>query len=258
MSEELKARLRSVADRRRKGNRFDSIEYEAVDRIEELEREQEKDARFIKELCAQIGELNDKIAEWSVRSDANKGAFAKGFSAGQQALKDTGKLVVIDSPELQELRDAMTKSRAETAAAYERAADVITGRKSEINNFSKTLSGSDKIIFAEGVSLLDVVATAIRAIATPEQSAALDAAKAEARAQGMREAAEIAAEALERAEGQELAGGWTVSTMRLNGLGLSAGEWASECTLETVEAIALEAEKACASAILAAIKGAKA
>lgn len=36
MSNDLVKRLRETADKRRKGNRFDSIEYEAADYIEEL------------------------------------------------------------------------------------------------------------------------------------------------------------------------------------------------------------------------------
>jgi hypothetical protein len=55
---------------------------------------------------------------------SNEEAYAKGFAAGQDALRQLGKLVVVDSPELQELRDALTASRAETAAAYERAGDA--------------------------------------------------------------------------------------------------------------------------------------
>jgi hypothetical protein len=62
---------------------------------------------------------------------------------------------------------ALTISRAETAAAYERAA---------IAAHDKAYMGAHD---------------AIRALATPDQSAALDAVRAEARAQGMREAADL-------------------------------------------------------------------
>jgi len=57
---------------------------------------------------------------------------------------------------------------AEIAAAYERAAEMC-----------------DRYPYVEGVK------TAIRALATPEQTAALDAVKVEAREQGMREAAAV-------------------------------------------------------------------
>jgi hypothetical protein len=55
---------------------------------------------------------------------SNEEVYAKGFAAGQDALRQLGKLVVVDSPELQELRDALTTSRAETAAVIERAGDA--------------------------------------------------------------------------------------------------------------------------------------
>jgi hypothetical protein len=92
----------------------------------------------------------------------------------------THELEVVDEAAdyIDALELALTQSRAETAAAYDRAADVITGRKSEIDDVSNTMIGANKIIFAEIVSLLDVVATAIRALATPDQTAALDAVRA--------------------------------------------------------------------------------
>lgn len=71
---------------------------------------------------------------------------------------------------IEALELALTQSRAETAAAYERAAECIECAPKRMR-------------------LVDI--EAIRALATPEQSAALDAIKAETRAQGMREAAEI-------------------------------------------------------------------
>ncbi len=110
-------------------------------------------------------------------------AYARGFSAGQQALKDTGKLVVVDSPELAELRLALTQSRAETAAAYERAAKLLDqrGQEEQINYGL----GRETQNFYRARDM-------VRALATPDQIAALDAVRAEARAQGMREAAEIA------------------------------------------------------------------
>lgn len=73
--------------------------------------------------------------------------------------------------ELAELKAALTQSRAETAAAYERAAD----------QFEKIRA---PLTYGEIFSM-------IRALATPYQTAALDAVKAEAREEGMRQAAKI-------------------------------------------------------------------
>ena len=81
---------------------------------------------------------------------------------------------------VEQLEASLTRANAATAAAYEVAARVITDRKSEIADVSNTLVGTEKIIFAEIVSLLDVVASAIRALATPDQTAALDKLIAEA------------------------------------------------------------------------------
>jgi replication fork clamp-binding protein CrfC len=163
MSDDLKARLR-IADPVCEEHHTQN---EAANRIEQLEREN-KNLRQIERNVQEAREHEFKRAE---------NAFAKGFSAGQQALKDTGKLVVIDSPELAELREALTQSRAETAAAYERAARVAFTAATGSN-----ACADDR----------KIISTAIRALATPDQNAALDAVKAEARAQGMREAAEIA------------------------------------------------------------------
>lgn len=58
---------------------------------------------------------------------------------------------------------ALTRANAATAAAFEVAARVITDRKSEMADVSRTLVGTEKVIFAEIVSLLDIVAAAILA-----------------------------------------------------------------------------------------------
>lgn len=79
---------------------------------------------------------------------------------------------------IEALELALTQSRAETAAAYERAADVC------FYPTYKAVTTSDWVSARK--------AAAIRALATSDQSAALAAMLAEARAQGMREAAEIA------------------------------------------------------------------
>jgi len=73
-----------------------------------------------------------------------------------------------------EMQDALTQSQAEVAAAYERAADVA------------------KEIADQFVGYMSRVERAIRALATTDQTAALDTIRAEARAQGLREAAVIA------------------------------------------------------------------
>ena len=73
---------------------------------------------------------------------------------------------------------ALTQSRAETAAAYERAANAI--KPPDGPTYHLDLAHIRK-----------QYSDAIRNLTTPEQSAALDAVKAEARAQGMREAAGI-------------------------------------------------------------------
>lgn len=119
-------------------NGCERYQLEAADRIEELERE------------------NKRLdAGWH---EANAFALKQGLRA-------------------EALELALTQSRAETAAAYERAAECIECAPKRMR-------------------LVDI--EAIRALATPEQSAALDAVKAEARAQGMHEASEIAAEFIHR------------------------------------------------------------
>ena len=79
---------------------------------------------------------------------------------------------------IEALELALIQSRAETAAAYERAANVDVLHTDEDGNCI-----TRKLGFLEK--------NCIRALATQEQSAALDAVKAEAWAQGMREAAEM-------------------------------------------------------------------
>jgi predicted nucleotide-binding protein len=44
---ELISELRSIADKRRKGNRFDSLEYAAADRIEKLVKERDAMLRVV-------------------------------------------------------------------------------------------------------------------------------------------------------------------------------------------------------------------
>jgi len=72
---------------------------------------------------------------------------------------------------IERLEAALTRANAATAAAYERAARAID----EDGEYVRSIGLSNRI----------------HALATPDQSAALDAVRAEARAQGMREAAKI-------------------------------------------------------------------
>ncbi len=139
-------------------------------------------------------------------------AYARGFSAGQQALKDTGKLVVVNSPELAELRLALTQSRAETAATvamlndadhqYNRRTNDMIARHAAAQAKSRAETAAAYERAARevdcggcGGGCYDPVncaaenAAEIRALATPDQTDALDAVWAEARAHGMREAA---------------------------------------------------------------------
>lgn len=140
---------------------------------------------------------------------------------------------VLLASDIEALIAALTRANAATAAAYEVAARL----------------------FDDGVSPTGkAVGDVIRALATPDQTAALDRLIAEAEARVWAEAAEIAAKSLERAPDNEGASGWTVSTARLNAICLQAGEWAKGAYLETVECIALVVEKECANAILAASK----
>ena len=87
--------------------------------------------------------------------------------------------------DLEDQRDAalaaLTQSRAETAAAYERAAkqcDKIAGNTADFPRDHRRAAGQ--------------CASNIRALATPDQSSALTAIEAAAEARGMRKAAEIA------------------------------------------------------------------
>lgn len=57
----------------------------------------------------------DDKGTW-VRVSDYSDAYRLGFSAGQAALKDVGALVVIDSPELAQLRDALRQAHAIIAA----------------------------------------------------------------------------------------------------------------------------------------------
>lgn len=91
---------------------------------------------------------------------------------------------------VEQLEAALTRANAAAAAAYEVAAQMVETTAYTSNGDTRSLEP-----VAAGLSGMDMhhatIATAIRALATPDQTAALDAVRAEARAQGMREAAEI-------------------------------------------------------------------
>jgi len=118
----------------------------------------------------------DRIEQLEADADM---MFAKGMSHGQQVLKDTGRLVIVDSPELVELREALTRANAATAAAFEVAADVDVLYVDEDGNRT-----TRKLRFLER--------NCIHALATPDQSAALDRLIAEAEARVWDKAAQIA------------------------------------------------------------------
>jgi hypothetical protein len=94
--------------------------------------------------------------------------------------------VVLLASDLEALLDnsALTQSRAETAAAYERAAQEAH------KNTPAPAGGPFSHTNTARVTAIDIE-NEIRALATPYQSAALDAVRAEAREQGMREAANV-------------------------------------------------------------------
>lgn len=97
------------------------------------------------------------------------------------------------APTLRALSASLTQSRAETAAAYERAAVTLDKEAASLRADASRFRGGtdphhDRMNFA---SAAIKQASAIRALATPEQTFALDAVRAEAREQGMREAAVI-------------------------------------------------------------------
>ena len=88
---------------------------------------------------------------------------------------------------LRALSAALTQSRAETAAAYERAAEMcIAPEAAHIAWYMKWGN------FPKRSARHEFIAAMIRALTTPEQSSALAAIEAAAEARGMRKAAEIA------------------------------------------------------------------
>jgi hypothetical protein len=107
---------------------------------------------------------------------------------------------------IEALEAALTQSRAETAAAYERAAGVLDDHGDGVvtGALGEQLCCSGHMCGCHGADVGSYLQHLIRALSTPDQSAALDAVRAEARAQGMREAAEVA-ERVEKALRQSYA-----------------------------------------------------
>jgi hypothetical protein len=134
--DDLKARLRGMDGDSMSIKTLD----EAADRIEQLERERDE----------ALNQLDSERYTVTIRENRIATLYSR----------------------IKALELALIRSRAETAAAFERAADVAKSWKDCGHDFD--------------------VEDEIRALATPDQTAALVAVLAEARAQGMREAAEIA------------------------------------------------------------------
>jgi len=160
MTDDLKARLRSNTPNMTAGH---AIMWQAADRIEQLEAE------------------NFALASWQcVFTDGRTGIVCdeNGNQFCQQAL-------------------ALTQSRAETAAAYERAAVIadnyVAMRTNQIevekSKAARHMDVAQLIRWRAGKVQSEAIRDAIRALATADQTAALDAVREEARAQGMREAA---------------------------------------------------------------------
>jgi len=101
---------------------------------------------------------------------------------------------------IEQLEAALTRAVAATAAAFEVAAQMVQSTAYTSNGDGRSLEP-----VSAGLVGMDMhhatIATAIRALATPDQSAALDAVRAEARAQGVREAAQLCQTVADEAKG---------------------------------------------------------
>jgi hypothetical protein len=111
--------------------------------------------------------------------DKQDDTYLRGFNAGQLSLKNAGEFTVIDSPELADLRAALTASQAETAAAYEVAAHILDIWATNLRNMN----------FHDTAPIVEQCAALIRALTPADSKAALDRMLADARADGMRKAA---------------------------------------------------------------------
>jgi hypothetical protein len=126
-------------------------------------------------------DLLAKIAEWqSARNACIKPSISQDELARLAAAETALAGISVEA--------ALTQSRAETAAAIERAAQVDIHYIDDDGE-----QRSHKLGF--------FVQNSIRALATADQTAALDAVRAEARAQGMREAAKLCQTVADEAKG---------------------------------------------------------
>lgn len=117
-----------------------------------------------------------------------------GLTSGGNLWRFWSKKSVEVSENNKELRAALEQSRAETAAAYERAVEVLDMEAEDLkSDASRFRSGTDPHHYRMNFASAAIrQAKAIRALAKPDQTAAMDEVKAAAREQGMREAAAIA------------------------------------------------------------------
>ena len=139
--------------------------HEAADRIEQLE------------------------AELTRATQNNDMMFAKGMSHGQQVMKDTGRLVIVDNPDsVSLLVAALTRANAATAAAYDVAAQIaddfvrMRERQIETEKAKAALYVNVPQImrWQAGKVQSEAISASIRTLATPDQTAALDKLIAEA------------------------------------------------------------------------------
>lgn len=164
MSDDLVKRLRSSCYLAFDDGTNDySAAPDAADRIEELVMRCDSMARLWAKEAAKRQVALGRIEELERERDVLK----------QIAINST-KAQLDDNERIEALELALTQSRAETAAAYERAASMVKRLLEADDYYSPT-----DIVFQ------------LQALVTPDQSAALDAIKTEARAQGMREAADM-------------------------------------------------------------------
>jgi len=163
-ADDLKARLRELRGTYGVGD-------EAANCIEELEEALTQSQDLVDRWINTSAEQHQTIVEMLEALEQSREECAN-LAAWQCVYTDGKTGIVCDeygNQFCQQSRD-LTQSRAETAAAYERAADTY------LKGDWDWYSDADR---------------AIRALATQEQTTALDAIRAEARAQGMREAAVI-------------------------------------------------------------------
>jgi len=170
-ADDLKARLRRFAT-----DLGSEMIFTAADRIEELET---KNAN-----------LFDLAAEEHTRANGLEYALTQSRAAQAsliEARDEMEKCWKEEKSRADNSEAALTQSQAEVAAAYERAADSV--RRLE-DGWHDGVSAEYHQHSSAQMKLYAI--REIRALATPDQTSALDTIRAEAREQGMREAAAIA------------------------------------------------------------------